>query len=734
MARQLAMLALLLALAVSPSMAGTSAEVSAMNPIRKVVTMLQDMQKKVTEEGKKAEELFDKYQCYCKTSSGELSSGIEAAESKTTELQTSIESDSNKKQKLEEDLKSHQEDRAAAKAAMKEATAIREKEKAAFDKALGENKVNLEAIRKGIAALEKGMAGGFLQTLAARSLQKYIASNQKLEGADRQAVLAFLSGEQGGEYAPQSGEIVGILKQLEDEMYADQKEMVATEDAAVKGYTDLMAAKKKEVAALSKSIEEKLNRVGELGVKIAMMKNDLEDTIESHGEDKKFLADLGKNCDVKAKIHEEEKKMRAQEIVALADTIKVLNDDDALELFKKTLPSSSASFVQMRASSSALRTKVDALLTHASAQLAPGQDRMRLDFISLALRGNKVGFEKVITLVDELVATLKKEQLDDDHKKEYCAVQLDQTDDSRKSLERSLSDLDTVIAEAKDDIATLVEEIKALTGGITALDKSVAEATGQRKSENAEYKDLMANNGAAKELILFAKNRLHKFYNPKMYKAAPKVELSSEDRIFVNNGGTPPPTALPGGIANTGISVGFVQLASSTVRGKDAPAPPPETAAAYAKKGEETNGVMSMMDLLVKDLDKEMTEAETAEKEAQKDYEKMMVDSAEKRALDSKSLNDKEGAKADLESALEGSESEKAATGKEHMAVLRYIQSLHAECDWLIQYYEVRKQARAGEVDSLGKAKAVLSGADYSLLQLRARASLPRARKFLRHA
>merc|ERR1712039_139677 len=138
-----------------------------------------------------------------------------------------------------------------------------------------------------------------------------------------------------------------------------------------------------------------------------------------------------------------------------------------------------------------------------------------------------------------------------------------------------------------------------------------------------------------------------------------------------------------------------------------------------------------MMDLLVKDLDKEMTEAETQEKVDQEDYETMMADSAEKRAQDSKSLNDKEATKADMESSLEESIDEQKSTSKEHMATMKYISELHAECDWLLQYFDVRKQARADEIDSLGKAKAVLSGADYSLLQ---KASPLRARKFLRHA
>merc|ERR1719460_3276242 len=118
-----------------------------------------------------------------------------------------------------------------------------------------------------------------------------------------------------------------------------------------------------------------------------------------------------------------------------------------------------------------------------------------------------------------MVATLKKEQQDDNDKKEYCEMQFDQADDKKKGLERGVSNLEKAIAKAKEAIAALTEEIAALEAGIVALDKSVAEATEQRKEENEEYSELMSSDGAAKELLGFAKNRLNKFYNPKLYKA-----------------------------------------------------------------------------------------------------------------------------------------------------------------------------------------------------------------------
>merc|ERR1719389_1206854 len=124
-----------------------------------------------------------------------------------------------------------------------------------------------------------------------------------------------------------------------------------------------------------------------------------------------------------------------------------------------------------------------------------------------------------------------------------------------------------------------------------------------------------------------------------------------------------------------------------------------------------------MIDILLGDLDKEMTESTTQEKEDQKDYETMMADSAAKRTEDSKILGEKIATKADTESALADHEAAHKAATKEMMATLEYEASLHAECDWLLKYFEMRKEARSGEIDSLKRAKDVLSGADYSLMQ-----------------
>ena len=183
----------------------------------------------------------------------------------------------------------------------------------------------------------------------------------------------------------------------------------------------------------------------------------------------------------------------------------------------------------------------------------------------------------------------------------------------------------------------------------------------------------MAQDTAAKQLLGLAKNRLNKFYNPSLAK--------------------------------------FVQTAA-------APPAAPEAPADYEKKTEAGNSIIAMLDELAADLDKEMTVAQAEEKDAQAAYQRATSDAKDKRAQDTKMITDKKGVTADTEAALQTASDDKASAEKELAATNSAIQALHGECDWILKYYDLRKESRAGEIDALGKAKAVLNGADFSLVQI----------------
>merc|ERR1719238_360139 len=169
--------------------------------------------------------------------------------------------------------------------------------------------------------------------------------------------------------------------------------------------------------------------------------------------------------------------------------------------------------------------QADKLRQHAlsilrAARVSGAPRRASVDLIALALTKKQADFSGVIKMIDDLVALLAKEGADDEAKKSYCDTELDQVEDTVKELKLTIGDLEAAIAAKDETLKTLASELEALEDGIKALDKQVAEATEQRKAEHAEFTELMSSNTAAKDLIGFAKNRLNKFYNPKLYKPA----------------------------------------------------------------------------------------------------------------------------------------------------------------------------------------------------------------------
>merc|ERR1719219_709135 len=299
-------------------------------------------------------------------------------------------------------------------------------------------------------------------------------------------------------------------------------EITTAEETAIKTFEALIAAKEKELDANGGALESKMERAAQVGVEIVEMKEDLDDTAKALLEDKKFLSELEKDCGTKEGEWNKRCKIRAEELLAIGDTIKILNDDDALDLFKKTLPS--PSLLQTQTTSAEVKQQ-------ALSALKVSKGDSRIDFIALALRSTapKV-FEKVIGMIDEMVVLLQEEQVQDDKKKEFCEAEIDKTEDEKKSLERKVDDLAKAQEEGKETLATTTDEIEALSDGIKALDKQVAEATENRKEENAEYKEDMTNNVAAKKILELAKGRLAKFYSPKSAAAASSlVEVDLHD-------------------------------------------------------------------------------------------------------------------------------------------------------------------------------------------------------------
>jgi len=495
----------------------------------------------------------------------------------------------------------------------------------------------------------------------------------------------------------------------------------------------MKVSKEKEIEFADESIESKKDRVATLAVEVVQLKDEIEDSAAEAADAEKFAASLEKQCAAKKKEWDARCKARTDEIAAIGEAIGILTDDDALDVFKKAVPSALVQedtrsvsgygyhhhrnmftgemvLMQTSAKPAAALTKVQALLA--------GSKSNRVGLLLFTLKskvrvaqrtGGAVDFSVIFKMIDDMISVLKKEAKDDAAQKDFCVAELDKTDREKEGADDKLASVGASIEEITGELDTITQGIADLVAGIAALDKDVAEATELRKKDHEDYAENVQMQEVAIEIVGKAKNRLNKFYNPSAYKAPPKKEMSMEEKLA--SGGASALVQTEAAFdAPEASEVSFMQMRAKT---RVAPPVAPEMPGGAPKKNEKSGGVLALMDMMVADLKATAQEARFTEKTAQKEYVELMKDSQEKRAQDSKSIVDQEAAKAEMESSLTEAKENQVLALEEQKNVIKTLEELHGQCDFLLKNFEMRLSAREAEIEGLSNAKAVLAGADF---------------------
>merc|ERR1719199_2137233 len=354
-------------------------------------------------------------------------------------------------------------------------------------------------------------------------------------------MVAFLEQKQG-EGSPGSDQIVGIMKQMLEDMQKGAAEADSEEAKAAAAFADLSASKTKEIQVATAAIETKTVRSGELAVSTVQAQNALDDSEAELADAEKTAATLKVQCVEKTKEFQARSALRAQEVAAISEAIAILNDDDALDVFKKAVPAAAmvqtVGFLQAKHGKASKMQKAHTMIaglasTYNSKPLSLLAYSMR---IQLKLGAKAQNFGMLMGMIDNMVKILGDEQAEDDKHKSFCNTEFDKAADEDAAAKDKLAGEDATITEVSDAIATIGSDVAALTEQIKELDKSVATATESRKAEHAEYTETQALNEAANALVEKAKQRLYKFYNPNLYVAPAKKELSMEDSLYVKAG------------------------------------------------------------------------------------------------------------------------------------------------------------------------------------------------------
>merc|ERR1719453_876977 len=456
-------------------------------------------------------------------------------------------------------------------------------------------------------------------------------------------------------YAPQSGAIFGILKQMketfETNLETSQKEEMASQTA----YDDLKASKEAEIAAGSDQKDTKTQELADTDSKNAQAKQDLEDTRNTLGADQKFLMNLKETCQMTDQEFEERTKTRAEEIKAVSEALAILSSDDAHDTFTSTF-----NFIQKSSKMSSTREKAEKILLKAAKKTGDAK------IAKLATRVQLDGFKKVSEDIDGMIADLKKEKEADVKMKDFCIEALHKNEVAIEMKARDIEQLDAKIATLTAEIEELAKAIEALTAEIAEMQVQLKRAGEDRELENQDFQSVVADQRSTQQLLEAALSKLKGFY----------------DKAFVQSSGR---------------------------AGQPAGPPPPPGFKKY-EKSSGAGGVMGMLEQIIGEAKTMEADAIKAETDAQKAYESFVKDTNASMEEKSRDITNKSEEKAEKEVDLTNTEEDKAAALNEQQQNENEKADLHKSCDFTMDNFDARQAALTQEMEGLEEAKSVLHG------------------------
>jgi len=637
-------------------------------PVSKVIKLLKDMMKTMEKEGEGDQESYDKLTCWFITNDKDKTKSIADAKSRVADLTTSIEDKTAKSARLNTEAKNLKKEVAEDQHALDTATAIRLKQLAEFTAEEKDLLMSTSSVKNAVVVLSKHTApGSFLQSAPGHlnsvaitvedAIQKH---SQLLAGVltptQRRAVSAFV---QAPKYAPQSGEIFGIMNQMKETFETNLQNSQKDEKTNLNAFQELKTAKEAEIKAGQDQADTKSEQLADTNDQLAQDQQDLSDTKKSLAADEKFLANLKEERALNDSEWDLRQKERSEEMEATSKALAVLSSDDAHELVTRTF---NPSFLQTDMQSDR-RAQVSKLLS------AVAQKVQNPRLAALAVHVRLDAFTKVRKAIDEMLVQLAKEKADEIKQRDFCISEFDKNTMATTKKSREKEDVTALIAKQTATIKRLTEAVAALQADISEMQKQVKTAGEDREKQSKEFQLTVADQRATQKLLNSALNILKGFYAKKA--AAALVQAKPRMR--------------------EGRPAGFDTH----------------------KKNSSSGGVMGMLTQIVSDAKAMEVEAVHDEEQAVKAYKAFVTATNESIATKSDDIANKKGTLAEQEAAKVASTTDLGSVSLELEQLANTKAELHESCDFTMKNFEVRQSARVEEAEALKQAKSILSGAKF---------------------
>lgn len=637
------------------------------NPVTRVVGLLKDLQSRIEKDGAGEQAAYDKYACWCEETSGKSAATISSLRDllKTTgntilRLKGSIATLSSEIQGLAEDIKKNEDQQA-------ELTSVREKENAAFLAEKLEMEQAIAALEKAIAVLGDATSASFMQTSKwTSSLSEVISKLSKtslvIKYNDRQfAALQELSGKRlGSSYAPQSATIQGMLSDMYHTFTNNLQTSTAEEAKAHRNYEDLIATYQEELAKLQETLVKKEAAKTEDEIQLADATQTFADSEDQLKAEISLFDTTKESCAEKTEDWSKRSSLRKMELDGVKKALEVLTSDEAKELFAKSIKpgfsgGGASSFIQV-ASLTDTATGDQKALTVLEKR-AEESHSFRLAALAADIRMQDHGhFDAVIKSIDDLLAQLDEEEKEDIAKVDSCKEEYKDLTSSKNDLDWKIENNKAKVQKHEKAISQKTEAKEVTIESIEDADKQLADMLKERKEGNDAYKKAKDDDEKAIALLRKANQALAKYYET-AFLQQPDLKLSDKDSA-----------------------------------------------------SNQTQGVVSLIDMIITDLTQELAEGKAAEKAAQLAYEKMKQSIEDQKAkLEKKKINlegqiAEEGTSKTAEEDLQKENEDDLDNTKKTEADLKKT------CDDAIRLQPERRKKRKIEADGLNQAKEFLAG------------------------
>lgn len=494
----------LLALPVQSALKVDFSATSQKNAVAKVIGLLNEMKAQIEKEAADDAEMFEKLGCWCTTNKEEKTASVAAAQSSIDDLVAAIPEAAAKASSLEVDIKQLKKEIGENTKALEEATGIRAKEQEEYRATETDMVANLASLKSAIGVMSKVQGGAALPQESLAQVQAIIEKHRSVRGISflQGPVTAMLQQNAKGKSKAPSSQIFGILKGMKETFETNMAAAKEEEELGISQFAELKKAKTSEIAAAEDLIETKTVELAAAKEINAHGKEDLADARATLSADNEFLSNLALKCDNAEKEYNDRVKVRNEELTAVAETISILNDDDAKDQFNKA---GFGVFIQV-SSKSAKREQAAQFLSKAGKQL----HKPALITLSMGMRLH--GFEEVIAQIDSMKKALKEEQAEEVKQKDYCVAEFNENEKNVAEKMTLKTDLETKIADDTTLIEELTEAIAALEAEIAETKKEMMKASQLREGENKEFQITISDQRATQAILKKALDRLKSFY------------------------------------------------------------------------------------------------------------------------------------------------------------------------------------------------------------------------------